>query len=103
MEATFAMLNVPKTVRLLFTIRVVVEWQVLLDMKRTLWNQYANGWRPLFPKIRATDPTTAIAAAGTSCRHQILTEPIESTTSSFYILFKKITRLNLGFEEKNLF
>jgi hypothetical protein len=26
----FAMLNVPKTVRLLFTIRVVVEWQVLL-------------------------------------------------------------------------
>jgi hypothetical protein len=22
----------------------------------------------LFPKIRATDPTTAIAAAGTSCR-----------------------------------
>jgi hypothetical protein len=25
------MLNVPKTVRLLFTIRVVVEWQVLLD------------------------------------------------------------------------
>jgi calcineurin-like phosphoesterase family protein len=30
MEATFAMLNVPKTVRLLFTIRVVVEWQVLL-------------------------------------------------------------------------
>jgi hypothetical protein len=35
----------------------------------------------LFPKIRATDPTTAIAAAGTSCRHQILTEPIEGTTS----------------------
>jgi hypothetical protein len=28
----------------------------------------------LFPKIRATDPTTAI---GTSCRHQILTEPLE--------------------------
>jgi hypothetical protein len=31
--------------------------------------------KTLFPKIRATDPT-AIAAAGTSCRHQIL-EPIE--------------------------
>jgi hypothetical protein len=30
----------------------------------------------LISKIRATDPTTAIAAAGTSC-HQILTEPIE--------------------------
>jgi hypothetical protein len=25
----------------------------------------------LFPKIRSTAPTTAIAAAGTSCRHQI--------------------------------
>jgi hypothetical protein len=25
----------------------------------------------LFPKIRTTDPTTTIAAAGTSCRHQI--------------------------------
>ncbi|TDE47966.1 hypothetical protein, partial [Flavobacterium sp. GT3P67] len=25
----------------------------------------------LFPKIRATDPNVAIAAAGTSCRHQI--------------------------------
>jgi hypothetical protein len=31
--------------------------------------------KTLFPKIRATDPT-AIAAAGTSCRHQFL-EPIE--------------------------
>jgi hypothetical protein len=43
----------------------------------------------LFPKIRATDPTIYVAA-GTSCRHQILTEPIEGTTSSFYIkeLFK---------------
>jgi hypothetical protein len=25
----------------------------------------------LFPKIRSTEVTTAIAAAGTSCRHQI--------------------------------
>ncbi|MDD2821485.1 MAG: hypothetical protein PHW29_09510, partial [Flavobacterium sp.] len=25
----------------------------------------------LFPKVRATSETTAIAAAGTSCRHQI--------------------------------
>jgi hypothetical protein len=25
----------------------------------------------LFPKIRATDTNVAIAAAGTSCRHQI--------------------------------
>jgi Fe-S oxidoreductase len=25
----------------------------------------------LFPKIRSTEATTAIAAAGTSCRHQI--------------------------------
>jgi hypothetical protein len=52
---------------------------------------------PYFLKLELLIPTTAIAA-GTSCRHQILTEPIESTTSSFYIkeLFKKITRLNLG-------
>jgi hypothetical protein len=56
---------------------------------------------PYFLKLELLIPTTAIAA-GTSCRHQILTEPIESTTSSFYIkeLFKKITRLNLGLSWK---
>jgi DNA-directed RNA polymerase subunit H (RpoH/RPB5) len=64
-----------KTVRLLFTIRVVVEWQVLLDEKNIM-KSVQMGEDTLFPKIRATDPTAI--AAGTSCRHQILTEPIEA-------------------------
>jgi hypothetical protein len=35
-EATFAMLNVPKTVRFRFIIRVAAVWRVLLVTKRTL-------------------------------------------------------------------
>jgi hypothetical protein len=55
----------------------------------------------LFLKLELLIPQQLLAA-GTSCRHQILTEPIERHYIQFlyWELFKKITRLNLGFELK---
>jgi hypothetical protein len=71
-----------------------------LDMKRTLWNQYANGWRTLFPKIRATDPNN-----NCSSWHELSPPDFDGGTKALHPvsikeLFKKITRLNLGFELK---
>ena len=71
-EATFAMLNLPRN----STVTIYnsgccgmagsfgyekEHYQISMQM----------GEDTLFPKIRSTDSTTAIAAAGTSCRHQI--------------------------------
>ncbi len=72
-EATFVMLNLPKTIPLPSIILVVAEWRVLLDTKKNIMKlSMQMGEDTLFPKVRATDVNTIISAAGTSCRHQIL-------------------------------
>ena len=71
-EATFVMLNVPKNSE------VTIYNSGCCGMAGSFGyeNEHYDismqmGEDTLFPKIRATDIETAIAAAGTSCRHQI--------------------------------
>ncbi|MES2239330.1 MAG: FAD-linked oxidase C-terminal domain-containing protein [Bacteroidota bacterium] len=71
-EATFAMLNVPKNSS------VTVYNSGCCGMAGSFGYEEEHydismkmGEDTLFPKIRATDTNVAIAAAGTSCRHQI--------------------------------
>jgi Fe-S oxidoreductase len=75
MEATFAMLNVPKKTPVTIYNSGCCGMAGSLDMKEHYEISMQMG-EDTISKIRATDPT-AIAAAGTSC-HQILTEPVES-------------------------
>jgi len=71
-EATFAMLNVPKNNT------VTIYNSGCCGMAGSFGYEEEHyeismkmGEDTLFPKIRATDADVAIAAAGTSCRHQI--------------------------------
>lgn len=71
-EATFAMLNVPKNSS------VTIYNSGCCGMAGSFGYEEEHydismqmGEDTLFPKIRSTDATVAIAAAGTSCRHQI--------------------------------
>ena len=71
-EATFAMLNLPKNSS------VTIYNSGCCGMAGSFGYEKEHyqismqiGEDTLFPKIRATDDTVAIAAAGTSCRHQI--------------------------------
>jgi hypothetical protein len=71
-EATFAMLNVPKNST------VAIYNSGCCGMAGSFGYEEEHydismqmGEDTLFPKIRNTAPTTTIAAAGTSCRHQI--------------------------------
>lgn len=71
-EATFAMLNIPKNTS------VTVYNSGCCGMAGSFGYEKEHykismqmGEDTLFPKVRSTDATVAIAAAGTSCRHQI--------------------------------
>jgi hypothetical protein len=69
------MLNVLKTVRFRFIIRVAAVWRVLWLQHYDISMQMG---RILYFQNKKYAPTTTIAAAGTSCRHQILMERIET-------------------------
>lgn len=71
-QATFAMLNIPKNTT------VTIYNSGCCGMAGSFGYEEEHyeismqmGEDTLFPKIRATDASVAIAAAGTSCRHQI--------------------------------
>ena len=71
-EATFAMLNLPKNNK------VTVYNSGCCGMAGSFGYETEHydismqmGEDTLFPKIRSTEPNVSIAAAGTSCRHQI--------------------------------
>jgi FAD/FMN-containing dehydrogenase/Fe-S oxidoreductase len=71
-EATFAMLNIPKNTS------VTVYNSGCCGMAGSFGYEKEHykismqmGEDTLFPKVRSTDEAVAIAAAGTSCRHQI--------------------------------
>jgi Fe-S oxidoreductase len=71
-EATFAMLNLPKNSK------VTIYNSGCCGMAGSFGYEQEHydismqmGEDTLFPKIRSTDTTVEIAAAGTSCRHQI--------------------------------
>ena len=71
-QATFAMLNIPKNTT------VTIYNSGCCGMAGSFGYEEEHyeismqmGEDTLFPKIRATDTSVAIAAAGTSCRHQI--------------------------------
>jgi hypothetical protein len=69
------MLNVPKNSTVSIYNWVAAVWRVLW-LRKEHYDISMQMGRTLFP-IRST-PTTTIAAAGTSCRHQILMERIET-------------------------
>ena len=72
MEATFAMLNVPKNSSVTIYNSGCCGMAGSFGYEKEHYEiSMQMGEDTLFPKIRATDPATAIAAAGTSCRHQI--------------------------------
>jgi FAD/FMN-containing dehydrogenase/Fe-S oxidoreductase len=72
MEATFAMLNVPKNSSVTIYNSGCCGMAGSFGYEKEHYEiSMQMGEDTLFPKIRATEPTTAIAAAGTSCRHQI--------------------------------
>ena len=71
-EATFAMLNVPKNSVVTIYNSGCCGMAGSFGYEKEHYDiSMQMGEDTLFPKIRATDATTAIAAAGTSCRHQI--------------------------------
>lgn len=72
MEATFAMLNVPKNSSVTIYNSGCCGMAGSFGYEKEHYEiSMQMGEDTLFPKIRATDAATAIAAAGTSCRHQI--------------------------------
>ncbi|OAB29391.1 hypothetical protein SAMN05444395_11915 [Flavobacterium fryxellicola] len=72
MEATFAMLNVPKNNTVTIYNSGCCGMAGSFGYEKEHYEiSMQMGEDTLFPKIRATDTATAIAAAGTSCRHQI--------------------------------
>lgn len=71
-EATFAMLNVPKNSSVTIYNSGCCGMAGSFGYEKEHYEiSMQMGEDTLFPKIRATDPNVAIAAAGTSCRHQI--------------------------------
>jgi hypothetical protein len=75
MEATFAMLNVPKNSSVTIYNSGLLNGR-FFGYEKNIMKSVCKWGRYLFPKIRATDPTTAIA--GNELSHQILTEPQKS-------------------------
>jgi len=72
MEATFAMLNVPKNSSVTIYNSGCCGMAGSFGYEKEHYEiSMQMGEDTLFPKIRATETTTSIAAAGTSCRHQI--------------------------------
>ena len=71
-EATFAMLNIPKNSSVTIYNSGCCGMAGSFGYEKEHYEiSMQMGEDTLFPKIRASDTTTAIAAAGTSCRHQI--------------------------------
>jgi FAD/FMN-containing dehydrogenase/Fe-S oxidoreductase len=71
-EATFAMLNLPKNSSVTIYNSGCCGMAGSFGYEKEHYDiSMQMGEDTLFPKIRATDATVAIAAAGTSCRHQI--------------------------------
>lgn len=71
-EATFAMLNLPKNSYVTIYNSGCCGMAGSFGYEKEHYDiSMQMGEDTLFPKIRATDSETAIAAAGTSCRHQI--------------------------------
>ena len=71
-EATFAMLNLPKNSSVTIYNSGCCGMAGSFGYEKEHYDiSMQMGEDTLFPKIRATEPLTAIAAAGTSCRHQI--------------------------------
>lgn len=71
-EATFAMLNVPTNNKVTIYNSGCCGMAGSFGYEKEHYDiSMQMGEDTLFPKVRATDVTTAIAAAGTSCRHQI--------------------------------
>ena len=72
-EATFAMLNVPKNSTVTIYNSGCCGMAGSFGYEKEHYDiSMQMGEDTLFPKIRTTDNETLIAAAGTSCRHQIL-------------------------------
>ena len=71
-EATFAMLNLPKNNSVTIYNSGCCGMAGSFGYEKEHYEiSMQMGEDTLFPKIRATDAVVAIAAAGTSCRHQI--------------------------------
>ena len=71
-EATFAMLNLPKKSSVTIYNSGCCGMAGSFGYEKEHYDiSMQMGEDTLFPKIRSTDSETAIAAAGTSCRHQI--------------------------------
>jgi hypothetical protein len=71
-EATFAMLNLPKNSVVTIYNSGCCGMAGSFGYEKEHYDiSMQMGEDTLFPKIRATDSETVIAAAGTSCRHQI--------------------------------
>ncbi len=71
-EATFAMLSLPKNSSVTIYNSGCCGMAGSFGYEKEHYDiSMQMGEDTLFPKIRATDSETAIAAAGTSCRHQI--------------------------------
>ncbi|MBC7605596.1 MAG: FAD-binding protein [Burkholderiales bacterium] len=71
-EATFAMLNLPKNSSVTIYNSGCCGMAGSFGYEKEHYDiSMQMGEDTLFPKIRSTDLETAIAAAGTSCRHQI--------------------------------
>ncbi|MFE3867078.1 FAD-binding and (Fe-S)-binding domain-containing protein [Flavobacterium sp. LS2P90] len=71
-EATFAMLNLPKNSLVTIYNSGCCGMAGSFGYEKEHYDiSMQMGEDTLFPKIRATDATVSIAAAGTSCRHQI--------------------------------
>jgi FAD/FMN-containing dehydrogenase/Fe-S oxidoreductase len=71
-EASFAMLNLPKNNSVTIYNSGCCGMAGSFGYEKEHYEiSMKMGEDTLFPKIRATESTTAIAAAGTSCRHQI--------------------------------
>ena len=71
-EATFAMLNLPKNSSVTIYNSGCCGMAGSFGYEKEHYDiSMQMGEDTLFPKIRSTDSETAIAAAGTSCRHQI--------------------------------
>lgn len=71
-EATFAMLNLPQNSSVTIYNSGCCGMAGSFGYEKEHYDiSMQMGEDTLFPKVRATSATTAIAAAGTSCRHQI--------------------------------
>jgi Fe-S oxidoreductase len=71
-EASFAMLNLPKNSSVTIYNSGCCGMAGSFGYEKEHYEiSMQMGEDTLFPKIRTTESTTAIAAAGTSCRHQI--------------------------------